>query len=145
MASSVGITLHACMLIVRMLVGTGMWDTCVHCTDESMCTRARRTSWGNFFMNITNTDDGYDCAHDTPQTREFFAMQLCHLEELYSKYNFAELWFDGGAPCLKEYEDTIAALTLKYQANAVAFQGPINYPNNIRWIGTEAGVAPCVS
>ena len=55
-------------------------------------------------MNVTRTDaNGYDCAKDTPQTRAFFKMQLCHLEELYSKYGFAEIWFDGGAPCLLSY------------------------------------------
>ena len=47
--------------------------------------------WGNFFMNITN-DDGYDCAKDTAQSRAFFKMQLCHLEELYSRFNFSEIW-----------------------------------------------------
>ena len=52
-------------------------------------------------MNITN-DGVYDCSVDNAQTREFTAMQLCHLEELYSKYNFSEIWFDGGAPCLPE-------------------------------------------
>lgn len=99
--------------------------------------------WGNFFMNITNSGATYDCSIDTPQTREFIHMQLCHLEELYSQYEFSEIWFDGGAPCLKSYEDAIANLTLFYQGKrAVAFQGPTNYPNDIRWVGTEAGVAP---
>ena len=74
-------------------------------------------------MNITN-DGVYDCSVDTPQTREFIAMQLCHLEELYSKYDFSEIWFDGGAPCLKDYEDAIANLTAFYQGErAVAFRG----------------------
>lgn len=99
--------------------------------------------WGNFFMNITNSGGTYDCSVDTSQTREFIQMQLCHLEELYSEYGFSEIWFDGGAPCLKSYEDAIANLTLFYQGeNAVAFQGPMSYPNDIRWVGTEAGVAP---
>ena len=99
--------------------------------------------WGNFFMNITNSGGVYDCSVDTSETREFIDMQLCHLQELYSQYEFSEIWFDGGAPCLKRYEDAIANLTLSYQGNnAVAFQGPTSYPNNIRWVGTEAGVAP---
>ena len=45
----------------------------------------------------------YDCSVDTPQTREFVDMQLCQLEELYSQYDFSEIWFDGGAPCLPAY------------------------------------------
>ena len=98
--------------------------------------------WGNFFMNVTNENGVYDCAQDTPQTREFFEMQLCHLEELYSKYEFSEIWFDGGAPCHKDYEAAIANLTRFYQNRAVAFQGPLQYPNGIRWIGTESGTSP---
>jgi hypothetical protein len=70
-------------------------------------------------------------------------MQLCHLEELYTQYGpFAEIWFDGGAPCMKAYEEKITELTVRYQPQAVAFQGPPAYPNNIRWVGTEAGMAP---
>ena len=105
----------------------------------------------------------YDCSVDTPQTREFVDMQLCQLEELYSQYDFSEIWFDGGAPCLPAYgkprpvetaegvmtggglaaADAIANLTAFYQGErAVAFQGPKTYPNDIRWVGTEAGVAP---
>jgi hypothetical protein len=58
--------------------------------------------WGNFFMNITN-DNGYDCAKDTPESRVFFKMQLCHLEELYSRFNFSEIWCVracSSPPCL---------------------------------------------
>jgi hypothetical protein len=30
----------------------------------------------------------------------------------------------------------------KYQPEAIAFQGPFGYENNIRWVGNEEGVAP---
>ena len=66
-----------------------------------------------------------------------------HAQELLARYNFSEIWFDGGAPCLSSYENAIANLTSFYQrSRAVAFQGPTSYPNNVRWVGTESGVAP---
>jgi alpha-L-fucosidase len=34
------------------------------------------------------------------------------------------------------------SLVEKYQPNAIAFQGPYGYANNIRWVGNEDGVAP---
>ena len=34
------------------------------------------------------------------------------------------------------------SLLEKYQPNAIAFQGPYGYANNIRWVGNENGVAP---
>ena len=42
--------------------------------------------WGNFYTNMTNTDGGYDCAVDTPQTRAYERLVLCQLEELFQKY-----------------------------------------------------------
>jgi hypothetical protein len=92
-------------------------------------------------QNITRPSTGYDCATDTPQSREFFAMQLCQLEELYTQYgNFSEVWFDGGkyhcnsfrpdlstddpdvpgvGTCLPSYEKAIANLTQFYQVLSV--------------------------
>jgi alpha-L-fucosidase len=34
------------------------------------------------------------------------------------------------------------SLLKQYQPEAVAFQGPFGYENNIRWVGNEGGVAP---
>ena len=58
--------------------------------------------WGNFHMNITTRKDGtYDCQQDTPQTRAFEKMSLCHLEELYQNYGgFAVGGGEGMGVCL---------------------------------------------
>lgn len=66
--------------------------------------------------------------------------QLTELWSLYGK--LFEIWFDGGVlPPNKGGIDMLAQLE-KYQPEAVAFQGPYGYKNNIRWIGNEDGVAP---
>lgn len=65
------------------------------------------------------------------------------LTELWSEYGkLFEIWFDGGV--LPPDKGGIEMLTLleKYQPEAVAFQGPYGYKNNIRWVGNEDGVAP---
>jgi alpha-L-fucosidase len=36
----------------------------------------------------------------------------------------------------------VLALLKKHQPDAIAFQGPFGYENNIRWVGNEEGVAP---
>ena len=36
----------------------------------------------------------------------------------------------------------LTPLLLKYQPNAICFQGPGDYPHNVRWVGNEDGLAP---
>ncbi len=63
--------------------------------------------------------------------------------ELWSEYgDLMEVWFDGGVlPPEKGGIDFLGMLK-KYQTEAIAFQGPYGYENNIRWVGNEEGVAP---
>ena len=99
-------------------------------------------TWGNFYLNMSNENGDYDCSHDTPQTRSFEKMTLCQIEEIYTQYGeMAEIWFDGGSQCRPEFEAAILNLTLKYQPDAVAFQGPVGFPNDVRWVGNEDGQA----
>jgi len=65
------------------------------------------------------------------------------LTELWSQYGrLFEIWFDGGVlPPGKGGIDMLSLLE-KYQPDAIAFQGPYGYANNIRWVGNEDGVAP---
>jgi alpha-L-fucosidase len=51
-----------------------------------------------------------------------------------------EIWFDGGYQ--QSLKDNITALLNRTQPNAVAFGGFGVSTNPVRWIGTEAGVAP---
>ncbi len=65
------------------------------------------------------------------------------VEELWSEYGeMFEIWFDGGIIPKEQGGPDIYSLLEKYQPNAIAFQGPVGYPHNIRWVGNELGVAP---
>tara|TARA_R110002124_G_scaffold235529_1_gene400822 strand:+ start:123 stop:1475 length:1353 start_codon:yes stop_codon:yes gene_type:complete len=65
------------------------------------------------------------------------------LTELWTQYGeLFEIWFDGGVLPPDKGGIEMLSLLEKYQPNAVAFQGPYGYRNNIRWVGNENGVAP---
>ena len=65
------------------------------------------------------------------------------LTELWSEYGkLAEVWFDGGVLPPEKGGFDVLAMLKKYQSEAIAFQGPYGYENNIRWVGNEEGVAP---
>ena len=65
------------------------------------------------------------------------------LTELWSGYGkLAEIWFDGGVLPPEKGGFDVLSLLKKYQPDAIAFQGPFGYENNIRWVGNEEGVAP---
>lgn len=64
-------------------------------------------------------------------------------EELWSRYGeLTEIWFDGGVPPISEGGPDLLPLYNRHQPNAVAFQGPAEVPNLIRWVGNERGLAP---
>lgn len=80
----------------------------------------------------------------TPEEQEKYKEVVStQLTELWSQYGkLFEVWFDGGVlPPGKGGIDMLSLLE-KYQPEAVAFQGPYRYKNNIRWVGNEDGVAP---
>ncbi len=65
------------------------------------------------------------------------------VEELWSEYGeMFEIWFDGGIIPKEKGGPDLMPLLKKYQPNAIAFQGPTGYANNIRWVGNEDGFAP---
>lgn len=65
------------------------------------------------------------------------------VEELWSEYgDMFEIWFDGGIIPREQGGPDIYSLLKKYQPNAIAFQGPVDYPHNVRWVGNEDGFAP---
>lgn len=65
------------------------------------------------------------------------------LTELWSNYGeLFEVWFDGGVLPVSQGGADILALLNKYQPDAIAFQGPMEAKNLIRWVGNEEGTAP---
>lgn len=65
------------------------------------------------------------------------------LTELWGNYGkLFEVWFDGGVLPISEGGANVSALLKKYQPDAIAFQGPEDHPNLIRWVGNEEGFAP---
>ena len=65
------------------------------------------------------------------------------IEELWSRYGeLFEIWFDGGTIPPEEGGPDLVPLLKKYQPNAVCFQGPKDWPHNLRWVGNEDGLAP---
>lgn len=65
------------------------------------------------------------------------------LTELWTNYGeLFEIWFDGGVLPPEKGGFDVLSLLREYQPNAIAFQGPFGYKNNIRWVGNEKGVAP---
>ena len=63
--------------------------------------------------------------------------------ELWTRYgDLFEIWFDGGALPPEEGGPDLMPILLKYQPQAILFQGPKTAGNRIRWVGNERGVAP---
>lgn len=65
------------------------------------------------------------------------------LTELMTGYgDIFEFWFDTGLIPPEEGGPDVLSLLRHYQPDALAFQGPPQWINNIRWVGNEDGVAP---
>jgi alpha-L-fucosidase len=77
---------------------------------------------------------------DQKKYNEIVKMQLTELWSEYGK--LAEVWFDGGVLPPEKGGFDVLAMLRKFQPEAIAFQGPFGYENNIRWVGNEEGVAP---
>lgn len=94
--------------------------------------------------------NGYYCITDEVKHdykaayyREYSAVVERQLTELWNNYGeLFEIWFDGGVVPFSKGGPDVEGLLRKYQPDAITFQGPAGYENNIRWVGNEAGVAP---
>lgn len=94
--------------------------------------------------------------HQPPLTpAQLEAVELQQLRELWSTYgndgDLTEVWFDGGFE--GAIQPSIKKLLATLQPTACAFNGCVVQggpqskatcisPNSVRWVGTEAGVAP---
>lgn len=95
----------------------------------------------NGYLKVDNP--GRVVSGDPEEQRKYNDIVRMQLTELWSQYgSLFELWFDGGVLPPEKGGFDVLALLKKYQPDAIAFQGPFGFENNIRWVGNEEGVAP---
>jgi alpha-L-fucosidase len=95
----------------------------------------------NGFLQVDNP--GKVLSGDPDEQKRYNKIVETQLTELWTDYGpLFEIWFDGGVLPVEKGGFDILSLVKKYQPNAIAFQGPFGYENNIRWVGNEEGVAP---
>jgi len=95
----------------------------------------------NAYYHVDNP--GLVLSKDPEAQKAYNQMVATQLTELWSNYgDLFEIWFDGGVLPVEKGGIDMASLLLKHQPEAITFQGPFDYSNNIRWVGNEEGVAP---
>ncbi len=95
----------------------------------------------NAYLKVNNP--GLVISGNPDEQEKYKEVVKTQLTELWSNYGrLFEVWFDGGVLPPEKGGVDIPSLFKKYQPEAIAFQGPYGYLNNIRWVGNESGVAP---
>jgi alpha-L-fucosidase len=95
----------------------------------------------NGYLKVDNP--GKVVSGNQEEQRKYNEIVKMQLTELWSQYgDLFEVWFDGGVLPVEKGGFDVLALLKQFQPDAIAFQGPFGYENNIRWVGNEEGVAP---
>lgn len=95
----------------------------------------------NAYFHVDNP--GLVLSGDPEEQKKYNEVVETQLTELWSEYgDLFEIWFDGGVLPPEKGGIEMLSLVEKYQPDAIAFQGPFGFENNIRWVGNEDGVAP---
>ncbi|WP_339710679.1 alpha-L-fucosidase [uncultured Kriegella sp.] len=95
----------------------------------------------NAYFHVDNP--GLVLSGDPEEQKRYNEVVKTQLTELWSEYGeLFEIWFDGGVLPPEKGGIEMLSLVEKYQPDAIAFQGPFGFENNIRWVGNEDGVAP---
>jgi alpha-L-fucosidase len=100
----------------------------------------------NAYFHVDNP--GLVLSGNPEEQKKYNEIVKKQLIELWTQYgDLFEIWFDGGVLPPENGGIDMRLLVEKYQPDAVAFNGPYGYVNNIRWVGNEKGVAayPCWS
>lgn len=151
------------VLVANHCTGFSLWQTKVN--DYSCASMAWKNGKGDILREFidackkygikpgvyysTGCNGYYDINDEEKQdyfsekNRNFVKCVERQVTELWSEYgDLFEIWFDGGIIPKEEGGPDIFPLLEKYQPDAIAFQGPVGYPHNIRWVGNELGFAP---
>jgi alpha-L-fucosidase len=95
----------------------------------------------NGFLKVDNP--GKVVSGNKEEQKRYNEIVELQLTELWAQYGkLFEVWFDGGVLPVEKGGFDVLGMLKKYQPEAIAFQGPFGYENNIRWVGNEEGVAP---
>jgi alpha-L-fucosidase len=95
----------------------------------------------NGYLRVDNP--GKVLSGDPEEQQRYNNIVKKQLTELWTNYGpLFEIWFDGGVLPPSQGGFDILSMVQEYQPNAIAFQGPFGYKNNIRWVGNEEGIAP---
>lgn len=95
----------------------------------------------NGYMKVDNP--GKVVSGNPEEQQKYNEVVKTQLTELWSNYGeLFEVWFDGGVLPVKQGGCDVLSMLKQHQPQAVAFQGPAEHGNNIRWVGNEEGVAP---
>lgn len=90
-----------------------------------------------------NINDNWKWDYKSDYYQEYVKNVVAQVTELWTEYGeLFEIWFDGGIVPPEKGGPDLAPLLKKYQPNAITFQGPKDHIHNIRWVGTEEGLAP---
>ena len=152
------------VLVAKHCSGFSLWPTKAH--DYSVKNTPWRNGEGDIVHDFINsckkyglkpgiyastTANGYLKADnpgrvisgDLQEQERYNQIVKAQLTELWSNYGkLFEIWFDGGVLPPSKGGFDILSLVRKYQPEAIAFQGPYGFKNNIRWVGNEEGLAP---
>ncbi len=87
--------------------------------------------------------DGEPEDYKSKKYQEYVQNVEAQVKELWTEYGeLFEIWFDGGIVPPELGGPDLAPMLKKYQPNAICFQGPKSFANNVRWVGNEDGLAP---
>ena len=90
-----------------------------------------------------NINDNLQWDYKSAYYQQYVKNVEAQVTELWTEYGeLFEIWFDGGIIPPEKGGPDLVPLLKKYQPNAITFQGPKDYAHNVRWVGTEAGLAP---
>lgn len=90
-----------------------------------------------------NINDGAALDHFSDYYKYYVKCVERQVTELWSEYGeLFEVWFDGGIIPPEKGGPDLVPLLERFQPDAIAFQGPKEWPHNVRWVGNEDGLAP---